>query len=163
MIALGNNGNKILLNLIKAPATEDVSKRLLHAIPNGSFSEKYRIKPRINPPSANPNKAPAKRLKTFKIEKSKTLLRPRNIKKIIACAIKKIRRKDKILDKMKLSFKRGKIFKAKNSYQREAITKDKTKATIPLIVLIRPCQSPNQTKPNRISNKIKSNKPIYVN
>lgn len=144
------------------PANIDVSKKLLQVTPKGSLEEKYRIKPRINPPSIKPNKAPAKRLKIFKIEKSKTLLSARNIKKMIACTIKKTRRKDKIRAKRKLSFKRGNIFKAKDSYKRLAIIKDKTKATIPLMVLMRPCQSPNHTKPSRISSKTKSNKVIYV-
>jgi len=84
LMASGKRGNKILLKAIKGPANIDVSKKLVQAVPRGSLEEKYRAKPRINPPSIKPNKAPAKRLNIFKTEKSKALLMARKIKNIIA-------------------------------------------------------------------------------
>jgi len=69
------SGDKIFPNPIKGRAILELFKRLIQLFPNGNLAEKYKIKPRINPPSIKPKTAPAKRLIVYKngikVKKSK--------------------------------------------------------------------------------------------
>jgi len=122
--------------------------------------EKYKIKPRINPPSIKPKIAPVKRLRIFKTGRLKILLTTLSKQIMINWVIIKIRIKDNKRAKFKLSLKKGSNFKATVSYHCPATKIAKTRPTIPPNVRINPFQKPNQTKPNKSNNKIKSNKLI---